>query len=76
MCTAGLIVLRGERTDLYIDVAEIAKEYLREQKNKILRWTVIDILNRTIDNSPREAVQEGKEINSSFVWQFIPCTKR
>ena len=24
-----------------------------------LRWTVIEIINRTISNSPREAVQEG-----------------
>ncbi|XP_063689603.1 glutamate receptor ionotropic, NMDA 1-like isoform X2 [Bolinopsis microptera] len=58
----GLIVERKEREDLYPDVANLAKEHIRDQKNVLLRWTVIEIINRTISNSPREAVQEVCEL--------------
>ncbi|KAL5271529.1 hypothetical protein ACHWQZ_G001969 [Mnemiopsis leidyi] len=58
----GLIIERKEREDLYPDVANLAREHIRDQKNTLLRWTVIEIINRTISNSPREAVQEVCEL--------------
>eukprot|EP00116_Pleurobrachia_bachei_P015554 sb/3475816/ len=37
----------------------MARDQIREMKNALLRWTYIEIVNRSIGNSPREAVQEA-----------------
>jgi hypothetical protein len=36
--SSGLIVERTEREDLYPDVANLAKEHIRDQKNVLLRY--------------------------------------
>ena len=58
---AGLILVNDEREELYLNVASMARDQIREMKNSLLRWTYIEIVNRSIGNSPREAVQEGEK---------------
>nr|AHA51397.1 ANF_receptor domain-containing protein [Hormiphora californensis]AQX17748.1 ionotropic glutamate receptor [Hormiphora californensis] len=55
----GLILVNDEREQLYLNVANMARDQIREMKNSLLRWTYIEIVNRSIGNSPREAVQEA-----------------